>query len=88
MRLCDCPGLVFPSLVEKPLQVLAGIYPIAQLQEPYSAIRYLAERIPIIEILKIKHPASRDSKPGDDDFTKQISDWSPLDVCEGKILSF
>ena len=56
VRLCDCPGLVFPSLVCKPLQILAGIYPVAQLQEPYSAIRYLAERIPVIDILKLKHP--------------------------------
>lgn len=25
VRLCDCPGLVFPSLVEKPLQVCFAI---------------------------------------------------------------
>ncbi len=86
VRLVDCPGLVFPSLVEKPLQVLAGIYPIAQLQEPYRAIRYLSERVPVIDILKLKHPCSSDIKPGqvDKDFEKQSWDWSPLDVCEGK----
>ena len=61
MRLCDCPGLVFPSLVCKPLQILAGIYPVAQLQEPYNAIRYLAERIPVIQILKLKHPAQENT---------------------------
>jgi ribosome biogenesis GTPase A len=61
VRLCDCPGLVFPSLVSKPLQILAGIYPVAQLQEPYSAIRYLAERIPVIQILKLKHPAQENT---------------------------
>ena len=61
MRLCDCPGLVFPSLVSKPLQILAGIYPVAQLQEPYSAIRYLAERIPVIQILKLKHPSQENT---------------------------
>jgi ribosome biogenesis GTPase A len=69
VRLCDCPGLVFPSLVSKPLQILAGIYPIAQLQEPYSTIRYLSERIPIIEQLKITHP-------------HEDNEWSPLDICE------
>lgn len=67
VRLCDCPGLVFPSLVSKPLQVLAGIYPIAQLQEPYSAIRYMAERIPVVDILKLKHPASKDVKLNNDE---------------------
>ena len=30
VKLCDCPGLVFPSLVPKPLQVLMGSYPISQ----------------------------------------------------------
>ncbi len=62
-------------MVPKPLQVLAGIYPIAQLQEPFRAIRFLAERIPIVDILKIKHP----SEP--DHIEKQI-EWSPLDICE------
>lgn len=65
VRLCDCPGLVFPSLVCKPLQVLAGIYPIAQLQEPYSAIRYMAERIPMLDILGLTHPTEQGSKPSE-----------------------
>lgn len=30
IRLCDCPGLVFPSRVEKQLQILSGMYPISQ----------------------------------------------------------
>ena len=45
VKLCDCPGLVFPSLIPKPLQVLMGSYPIAQTREPYSVILFLAERI-------------------------------------------
>ena len=32
VRLCDCPGLVFPSKVPKPLQVIMGSFPIAQVQ--------------------------------------------------------
>lgn len=55
---------------------MAGIYPIAQLQEPYSAIRYLAERIPVIEILKLKHPAETS-------IHEKENEWSPLDLCEG-----
>ena len=30
VRLCDCPGLVFPSKVPKPLQILMGSFPISQ----------------------------------------------------------
>ena len=57
------------------MKILAGIYPIAQLQEPYSAIRYLSERIPVIDILKLKHP----SEAGNE----KEAEWSPLDICEG-----
>ena len=46
--LVDCPGLVFPAVdMPKPLQVLAGIFPIAQTREPYSSLQYLAEQVPL-----------------------------------------
>lgn len=41
VKLCDCPGLVFPSKVPRPLQVLMGSFPIAQLREPYTTVQYL-----------------------------------------------
>lgn len=41
VRLCDCPGLIFPSKVPKTLQVLMGSFPIAQLREPYTTVKYL-----------------------------------------------
>ena len=36
--LCDCPGLVFPSQIDRSLQILAGMYPVAQVQEPYTVV--------------------------------------------------
>lgn len=54
VRLCDCPGLVFPSSVPRKLQVLIGSYPIAQLREPFASIKYLAERIDLIKTLNIR----------------------------------
>lgn len=54
VRLCDCPGLVFPSSVPRKLQVLIGSYPIAQLREPFASIKYLAERIDLIKALNIR----------------------------------
>ncbi|OLY78074.1 Guanine nucleotide-binding protein-like 1 [Smittium mucronatum] len=56
LRLCDCPGLVFPCYIERPLQILMGLYNIAQVQEPYSSIQYLAERVPVEKILSLKMP--------------------------------
>ncbi|KAL1117305.1 hypothetical protein AAG570_004631, partial [Ranatra chinensis] len=70
VRLCDCPGLVFPSKVPKTLQVLMGSYPIAQLREPYSTVKYLAERLDLIKMLSIQHPEQDDT-------------WSAMDICEG-----
>lgn len=77
VRLCDCPGLVFPSLQPKALQVLTGCFPIAQLREPYSAIQFLAERVDIPSILKLQPPegAGDSHKP-----------WSAFDLCEAWAL--
>lgn len=53
--LCDCPGLVFPYRnVPKHVQELCGLYPYAQIREPLSAVRFLAEHIPIERILQLK----------------------------------
>lgn len=54
VRLCDCPGLVFPSKVPKPLQVIMGSFPIAQVREPLSVVNYLAERLDLPKILKLQ----------------------------------
>lgn len=74
VKLCDCPGLVFPSRVDKALQVLAGIYPISQVREYFSAIRYLSERINVVNILHLQHP------------DPEAKEWSPYDICEAWAL--
>jgi ribosome biogenesis GTPase A len=56
VRLCDSPGLVFPALIPKAVQILSGMYPIAQVQEPYSSITYLAEHIPLEQVLSLTPP--------------------------------
>ncbi|XP_065829566.1 guanine nucleotide-binding protein-like 1 [Oscarella lobularis] len=61
--LCDCPGLVFPSLVDKNLQILSGLFPVSQVQEPYSPVGYLAARIPLVEILGIRREEGDVSDP-------------------------
>lgn len=68
--LCDCPGLVFPSLVEKNLQVLSGMFPISQVREPYTPVGYLAARIPLVQLLGLSRK--------DDD---QTQPWSAWDIC-------
>jgi len=48
VQLCDCPGLVFPALDRpKALQILCGLFPLAQVRESFSAVRYMAERVPV-----------------------------------------
>ncbi|XP_075769564.1 guanine nucleotide-binding protein-like 1 [Pelodiscus sinensis] len=74
VRLCDCPGLIFPSLVQRELQILSGIYPISQIQEPYTPVGYLAVRIPIQALLKLRHPNSEEGRPE--------TRWCAWDICE------
>ncbi|XP_060069703.1 guanine nucleotide-binding protein-like 1 [Ylistrum balloti] len=76
VKLCDCPGLVFPSLIDKSLQILAGIYPIAQVREPYSPVGFLAERIDVVKQLCLKHPHYEGNKA-----QSQI-EWSAYDICQ------
>ncbi|XP_017561536.1 guanine nucleotide-binding protein-like 1 [Pygocentrus nattereri] len=75
VKLCDCPGLVFPSRVNKQLQILAGIYPVSQLQEPYSSVGFLCERTPFLSVLRLTHPEQSPC-------TQQDHDWTAWDVCE------
>ncbi|CAO1394031.1 unnamed protein product [Diamesa serratosioi] len=74
VRLCDCPGLVFPSSTPRSLQVLMGSFPIAQLREPYNTIRFIAERIDIPTLLSVTHPEGKGEE------------WSAMDVCDAYAL--
>ncbi|KAI8054039.1 P-loop containing nucleoside triphosphate hydrolase protein [Syncephalis plumigaleata] len=83
LRLCDGPGLVFPSLLPRALQILSGIYNVAQVQEPYTAINFLAERVPVERVLNLrpslqggkKHTVHRDEE--EDNY-----EWTAWDICE------
>jgi ribosome biogenesis GTPase A len=71
VRLCDSPGLVFPAVdMPRSLQVLCGLFPIAQAREPYSAVSYLAERVPIEKIYKLLV------------IPEGFSEWSAWSLCE------
>ncbi|TKS82271.1 Guanine nucleotide-binding protein-like 1 [Collichthys lucidus] len=82
VKLCDCPGLVFPSRVDKQLQILAGIYPVSQLQEPYSSVGYLCERASILSVLKLKHPDLLENNTHQENQGSEELNWTAWDVCE------
>ncbi|KAI8125722.1 hypothetical protein FF38_08895 [Lucilia cuprina] len=69
VRLCDCPGLVFPSSTSKYLQVMLGSFPISQLQVPYRSIQLIAEHLDLPKILKIHLPEDYD-------------EWSPVAIAD------
>ena len=62
------------------------MYPISQVQEPYTAVGYLAARVPLVDLLQLVHPLNRADS---DDEAGAIGDqnhpWSAWDVCDGKI---
>ncbi|XP_068204635.1 guanine nucleotide-binding protein-like 1 [Palaemon carinicauda] len=72
IKLCDCPGLVFPSTVDMPLQVLLGSFPVAQVRDPISVVQYIASRLDIPKILKLH--LSKDDVD---------SEWTSYLICEG-----
>eukprot|EP00438_Fugacium_kawagutii_P026914 Skav209560 [mRNA] locus=scaffold2497:626262:630006:+ [translate_table: standard] len=55
--LCDSPGVVFPRLeVPREAQIVGMLVPLAQVREPFSAIRWVMERAqrPLAELLGLK----------------------------------
>lgn len=49
---------------------MIGSYPIAQVREPVTAVKFLAERVDLVALLGIQHPEGDDT-------------WSAVDICEG-----
>jgi len=94
--LCDSPGVVFPRLeVPREVQIVGMLIPLAQVREPFSALRWVMEhaRTPLQELLGLK-PANfqqvldlRDSGVEaltlDDEAFDEGSPlpWSPMLLC-------
>jgi len=80
--LCDCPGMVFPAL-DRPryMQSLSGLTPLANLRDPFTPLRYVAEHIALEDLYKLykaRHVlAEEQSIKNDDDRI-----WSPLLIAE------
>merc|ERR1740129_850873 len=58
--LCDSPGIVFPRLeVPRESQIVGMLIPLAQVREPFSALRWVMERarMPLNELLNVKAPS-------------------------------
>lgn len=53
----------------------------SQLQEPYSSVGYLCERVSFLSVLKLKHPSLLDNEQ-DNQQSEGLS-WTAWDVCEG-----
>lgn len=75
IRLCDCPGLVFPSSIPRSLQILIGSYPIAQVRVPMASVKYLAENIDLVKRLNINHAMVQNCDTKKDD-------WTAFQICE------
>ncbi|XP_026470042.1 guanine nucleotide-binding protein-like 1 [Ctenocephalides felis] len=56
-------------MVPRYIQVLMGSYPISQLRETFSTLRFVAERLDLPKLLHLKHP------DGD-------KEWSSYNICE------
>ena len=61
-------------------QILSGIFPIAQVREPYSAVGYLAQRLDLPRLLHLSHPDMAGQPPA---AHSQELPWSAYDICEG-----
>ena len=58
---------------------MSGIYPVAQVREPYTVVGYLAERTPLTSLLGLKHP----DPAGQEREGEEGEVWTAWDVCDG-----
>lgn len=66
-RLCDCPGLIFPTLnVPYQMQIICGEINIAQVRETFTTLAFIAARFPLVETYHLHHPSIHD---GNDDYS-------------------
>lgn len=71
--LCDCPGMVFPAWDRpKHLQVICGLYPLPYLRDPYSALRYIAERYDLVTQYHLA--------PFREEYQSSDQPWSPMAI--------
>lgn len=80
IRLCDSPGLVFPSLIGMEMQVMGAILAISQVQAITSCVRFVAEHIALEKVLQLEYPP-------DDDGTEQgggekKEEWTAVKILE------
>ncbi|KAJ3636281.1 hypothetical protein Zmor_009068 [Zophobas morio] len=78
IRVCDSPGIVFPTLLPRCLQILSGVYPVSQVREPYSSVQFLAERVPLVRLLGLTWPY----EPGSVSDAPTKPQWSAWAVCD------
>lgn len=76
VKLCDCPGLVFPSTVTKPLQVILGSYPISQVRDPIGVVHYVATRLNIPSRLGLDYFREPSDSP------RKGDKWTAFEICE------
>ena len=60
---------MLPEEEERAMQELCGVVPLAQVREPYTAVRYVSEHLPIENMYGLSLP-------------KDETEWTPLLLCE------
>lgn len=94
-ELCDSPGVVFPRLeVPREAQIVGMLIPLAQVREPFSAIRWVMEhaRVPLHSLLGLKPVTLQQVLRLQDDGTDVLQleaveedsgfvPWSPMLLC-------
>lgn len=77
IRLCDSPGLVFPSLIGMEMQVFGAVLAISQVQAISSCIRFVAEHIPLERVLQLDYPYDEDTPE-----EEEQQQWTGVKVLE------
>ena len=61
------------------------MYPVAQVQEPYTAVGYLASRVSpsLVSVLELGHPRCNTDTECEEEQYHSSQVWSAWDICDG-----
>jgi ribosome biogenesis GTPase A len=69
IRLCDCPGLIFPVALSRDIQILNGLYNVAQVRDPFGPLAVACGMINLPGALRLCLPEDN-------------GHWTILLICE------
>ncbi|KAJ3337873.1 hypothetical protein HDU93_000373 [Gonapodya sp. JEL0774] len=88
LRLCDCPGVVFPTMAGKEMQEIMGCMPVSRVRDPEMVVAVLGKLVELEKLLPVKEEdlkgldqEEQGSLPADFENNDEFQ-WTAWKICQ------